>query len=157
MRTATRFRTTITASSSSGAGRVDHEAVWRLGLVRLRGDRAEAENRRIVQAGHPAPFPSLVGDAPGENCDARIGQYLIQEEIAPAVVGIADDQLVHAGLKRGLGGRVDVGGQELAPLLCDVLARSLVPVPEVLAGENPARRKPKVSWGRYIRPGLVGP
>lgn len=25
------------------------------------------------------------------------------------------------------------------------------------AGENPARRKPKVSWGRYIRPGLVGP
>ena len=25
------------------------------------------------------------------------------------------------------------------------------------AGENPARRKPKVSWGRDIRPGLVGP
>ena len=25
------------------------------------------------------------------------------------------------------------------------------------AGENPARRKPKVSWGREIRPGLVGP
>eukprot|EP00831_Metopus_contortus_P006883 TRINITY_DN12635_c0_g5_i1.p4 TRINITY_DN12635_c0_g5~~TRINITY_DN12635_c0_g5_i1.p4 ORF type:complete len:111 (-),score=8.63 TRINITY_DN12635_c0_g5_i1:88-420(-) len=25
------------------------------------------------------------------------------------------------------------------------------------AGENPARRKPKVSWGRQIRPGLVGP
>ncbi len=24
------------------------------------------------------------------------------------------------------------------------------------AGENPARRKPKVSWGRSIRPGLVG-
>ena len=24
-------------------------------------------------------------------------------------------------------------------------------------GENPSRRKPKVSWGRYIRPGLVGP
>jgi len=24
------------------------------------------------------------------------------------------------------------------------------------AGENPARRKPKVSWGREIRPGLVG-
>jgi hypothetical protein len=24
-------------------------------------------------------------------------------------------------------------------------------------GENPVRRKPKVSWGRYIRPGLVGP
>ena len=23
-------------------------------------------------------------------------------------------------------------------------------------GENPVRRKPKVSWGRYIRPGLVG-
>jgi hypothetical protein len=25
------------------------------------------------------------------------------------------------------------------------------------AGENPARRKPKVSWGREIRPGLAGP
>ena len=25
------------------------------------------------------------------------------------------------------------------------------------AGVNPARRKPKVSWGREIRPGLVGP
>ena len=25
------------------------------------------------------------------------------------------------------------------------------------AGENPARRKPEVSWGREIRPGLVGP
>ena len=25
------------------------------------------------------------------------------------------------------------------------------------AGENPARRKPKVSWGRQFRPGLVGP
>ena len=25
------------------------------------------------------------------------------------------------------------------------------------AGVNPARRKPKVSWGRLIRPGLVGP
>ena len=24
-------------------------------------------------------------------------------------------------------------------------------------GENPVRRKPKVSWGREIRPGLVGP
>ena len=24
-------------------------------------------------------------------------------------------------------------------------------------GENPSRRKPKVSWGRDIRPGLVGP
>ena len=24
------------------------------------------------------------------------------------------------------------------------------------AGENPARRKPKDSWGRYIRPGLAG-
>jgi hypothetical protein len=23
-------------------------------------------------------------------------------------------------------------------------------------GENPVRRKPKVSWGREIRPGLVG-
>ena len=25
------------------------------------------------------------------------------------------------------------------------------------AGENPARRKPKVSWGRLVLPGLVGP
>src|SRR5262245_64539488 len=25
------------------------------------------------------------------------------------------------------------------------------------AGEKPARRKPKGSWGRLIRPGLVGP
>jgi len=25
------------------------------------------------------------------------------------------------------------------------------------AGENPARRKPKVSWGREFRPGLAGP
>ena len=25
------------------------------------------------------------------------------------------------------------------------------------AGENPARRKPKVSWGRLIHPGLVDP
>ena len=24
-------------------------------------------------------------------------------------------------------------------------------------GENPTRRKPKVSWGRLIRPGLVDP
>ncbi|RKX23888.1 MAG: hypothetical protein DRP46_14080 [Candidatus Zixiibacteriota bacterium] len=24
-------------------------------------------------------------------------------------------------------------------------------------GENPVRRKPKVSWGRQVRPGLVGP
>ena len=24
-------------------------------------------------------------------------------------------------------------------------------------GENPVRRKPKVSWARYILPGLVGP
>lgn len=24
------------------------------------------------------------------------------------------------------------------------------------AGENPARRKTKVSWGRFVRPGLVG-
>ena len=24
------------------------------------------------------------------------------------------------------------------------------------AGENPARRKPKVSWGRQFRPGLAG-
>ena len=24
-------------------------------------------------------------------------------------------------------------------------------------GENPERRKPKVSWGRFVRPGLVGP
>ena len=24
-------------------------------------------------------------------------------------------------------------------------------------GEKPSRRKPKVSWGRLIRPGLVGP
>ncbi len=24
-------------------------------------------------------------------------------------------------------------------------------------GENPFRRKPKVSWGRLVRPGLVGP
>ena len=24
-------------------------------------------------------------------------------------------------------------------------------------GENPVRRKPKVSWGRFVRPGLVGP
>jgi hypothetical protein len=24
-------------------------------------------------------------------------------------------------------------------------------------GENPSRRKPKGSWGRFIRPGLVGP
>ncbi len=23
-------------------------------------------------------------------------------------------------------------------------------------GENPSRRKPKVSWGRFVRPGLVG-
>ena len=25
------------------------------------------------------------------------------------------------------------------------------------AGENPARRKPEVSWGRQFRPGLGGP
>jgi hypothetical protein len=25
------------------------------------------------------------------------------------------------------------------------------------AGENPARRKSKVSWGRFVLPGLVGP
>ncbi len=25
------------------------------------------------------------------------------------------------------------------------------------AGENPVRRKPKVSWGRLVRPGLAGP
>jgi hypothetical protein len=24
-------------------------------------------------------------------------------------------------------------------------------------GENPSHRKPKVSWGRFVRPGLVGP
>jgi hypothetical protein len=24
-------------------------------------------------------------------------------------------------------------------------------------GENPGRRMPKVSWGRSVRPGLVGP
>ena len=24
-------------------------------------------------------------------------------------------------------------------------------------GENPPRRKPTVSWGRLVRPGLVGP
>jgi hypothetical protein len=24
-------------------------------------------------------------------------------------------------------------------------------------GENPGRRKPKGSWGRFVRPGLVGP
>ncbi len=24
-------------------------------------------------------------------------------------------------------------------------------------GENPMRRKSKVSWGRFVRPGLVGP
>ena len=24
-------------------------------------------------------------------------------------------------------------------------------------GENPIRRNPKVSWGRFVRPGLVGP
>ena len=24
------------------------------------------------------------------------------------------------------------------------------------AGENPARRKPKVSWARFVLPGLVG-
>ncbi len=24
-------------------------------------------------------------------------------------------------------------------------------------GEKPSRRKPKVSWGRLVRPGLVGP
>ena len=24
-------------------------------------------------------------------------------------------------------------------------------------GENPFHRKPKVSWGRFVRPGLVGP
>ena len=24
-------------------------------------------------------------------------------------------------------------------------------------GENPGRRNPKVSWGRFVRPGLVGP
>ena len=24
------------------------------------------------------------------------------------------------------------------------------------AGENPARRKPKVSWGRQVRPGSAG-
>ena len=24
-------------------------------------------------------------------------------------------------------------------------------------GENPCRRKSKVSWGRFVRPGLVGP
>lgn len=24
-------------------------------------------------------------------------------------------------------------------------------------GENPSRRKPKVSWGRVVRPGLAGP
>jgi len=23
-------------------------------------------------------------------------------------------------------------------------------------GENPCRRNPKVSWGRFVRPGLVG-
>ena len=25
------------------------------------------------------------------------------------------------------------------------------------AGENPARRKPKVSWGRFVLPGSGGP
>ena len=25
------------------------------------------------------------------------------------------------------------------------------------AGEKPARRKPEVSWGRFVRPGLGGP
>ena len=25
------------------------------------------------------------------------------------------------------------------------------------SGENPLRRNPKVSWGRFVRPGLVGP
>lgn len=24
-------------------------------------------------------------------------------------------------------------------------------------GENPVRRNPKDSWGRFVRPGLVGP
>ena len=24
-------------------------------------------------------------------------------------------------------------------------------------GENPVRRNPKVSWGRFVHPGLVGP
>ena len=24
-------------------------------------------------------------------------------------------------------------------------------------GENPGRRNPKDSWGRFVRPGLVGP
>ena len=24
-------------------------------------------------------------------------------------------------------------------------------------GENPGRRNPKVSWGRFVRPGLAGP
>ena len=23
-------------------------------------------------------------------------------------------------------------------------------------GENPGRRNPKISWGRFVRPGLVG-
>ena len=25
------------------------------------------------------------------------------------------------------------------------------------SGENPGRRNPKISWGRFVRPGLVGP
>jgi len=25
------------------------------------------------------------------------------------------------------------------------------------SGESPLRRNPKVSWGRFVRPGLVGP
>lgn len=33
--------------------------------------------------------------------------------------------------------------------------RENVGISSVKAGENPARRKPKVSWGRIVLPGLV--
>ena len=92
----------------------------------------------LIQSGHPAIRPMLISPGRLQIGDAGVGQHPVQFDIAPAVMRIAYDQLIHAGFERSRGGRVDVGDQEPAPFLGNLRSRSFLPEPDVLSRENPA-------------------
>jgi hypothetical protein len=57
---------------------------------------------------------------------------------------------------RGLVGEHCRSVEAVAKAACGVATRENADMSSDMAGEIPARRKPKVSWGRFVLPGLVG-
>ena len=68
--------------------------------------------------------------------------------LAPKIRALTQVRAVEEHSLHSEAGSVRTGGEQ---------GREDVGISSIKAGENPAHRKPKVSWATQIVPGLVGP